>query len=73
MKKVGKSASLITTLRRSMFQFSKSRLAIMGFILVGAILFLGGVYWMVEKPYADFTYLDALEAIAIFTISGFDL
>ena len=72
MKKVTKNITFMTNIRRNVFHFSKSRLAIMGFVLVGAILFLGGVYWLVEKPYDGFTYLDALEAIAIFTISGFD-
>ena len=72
MSQISKNIGLLVLLRRNMFSLSKSRLVIMGFILVGAILLLGGVYWMVEKPYPEFTYLNALEAIAIFTISGFD-
>tara|TARA_B100000959_G_scaffold274010_1_gene325313 strand:+ start:143 stop:2191 length:2049 start_codon:yes stop_codon:yes gene_type:complete len=53
---------------------TKSRLFKMAGILIFAILFLAYIYWLVEKSYQEpgFSYLDALRAIAIFTISGFD-
>ena len=66
--------TVLTNFRRNVENISKSRLVMMGIVLFISILFLGGLYWIVERPYqdGDFSYLDSLKAIAIFTISGFD-
>ena len=65
---------LINSFTHNLGAVTKSRLFKMAGILIFAILFLAYVYWIVEKAYQEpgFSYLDALRAIAIFTISGFD-
>ena len=65
--------NVLTAVRRNMVNLSKSRLIMMGAILIVSILLLGGLYWIVED-YGNkgLTYVDSLKAIGIFTISGFD-
>jgi len=46
------------------------------FYLIVAICLFSGLFWLVEKPYRSpeeaFTLVDAMKAILVFTLSGFD-
>ncbi|MFT5319731.1 MAG: hypothetical protein ACI8RA_003013 [Chlamydiales bacterium] len=54
-----------------------SRLFKIAGFLISAILIFSLLFWLVEKPYRagpeGFTFLDAIESIVIYTLSGFDV